>query len=611
MQDSYDYKYLLSTASGLLWQRMGAVRRAGVAVPLFSLYSSKSMGIGDLFDLKLLVDWCEACAMSIIQLLPMNDVGFTFRPYDAQSTFALDPVYLALGELIDVDLTAFKDDFNAVKQKFSFKNRDRVDYGIKSAKLKILWKIFKTVVNKNCPDFETYIQHNSYWLDDYALFKVIKEKNNEMSWEGWSEGLKHRNPETISVLKAEYREDVRFHQWLQWQLFSQFRIIKDYARKKNVFLFGDLPFLVSRDSADVWSHQDYFKLDLASGAPADMLYSKGQRWGMPPYNWHNIANHSYDYLKEKLKYAQNFYDLYRIDHVVGIFRVWTISLSEPLEHDGLNGVFDPPQEELWEQHGRNILSIMVDNADMLACAEDLGTVPDCCFRVLEELGIPGIDIQRWMRDWKGNFDFKNVKDYRKNSLAVIATHDMSNLCAWWKYEAATIDKGLFERKCAQRGIAFETIKDKLFNIKKSFHGRLRWKKSIDSVTKLLEILELDAASADDFVHLYRESFDEKEKFLNFLQVKKGSMESNYPLDFIKKALYASSQSASIFNIQLIFDWLFLGLPFTQDPWSLRINYPGTMSDENWSQILPLPLENMLTLPLNNDIKKINKSTQRC
>lgn len=605
-----DYKDLLSTLSGRQWQRIGISRRAGVAVPLFAVYSSESLGIGDLFDLVYLIDWCVSGGMSIVQLLPMNDAGFNFRPYDAQSMFALDPMYLTLRKLIDVDIKLFKDELDRLREKFPI-NRARVNYEVKSAKLDVLWKMFKTVCPEKNKDFESFISRSSYWLTDYALFKVIKEKNNEMAWEGWSEDLKHRDNETLSVFKETYRENILFHQWLQWQLFEQFKIVKKYAREKGVLLFGDLPFLVSRDSADVWSRQDFFKLDLASGAPPDMLFSKGQRWGMPPYNWDNIAKQNYDYLVEKLKYAQNFYDLYRIDHVVGIFRVWTIRLSEPLENAGFNGVFDPPEENLWEQHGRNLLTIMVKNTDMLACAEDLGTVPDCSFKVLDELGIPGIDVQRWMRNWKSNFDFKDSQEYRKNAITTISTHDMSNLRAWWKFEAGTVDKDLFERKCRERNIDFEALKHKIFDLEDSFFGRLRWKKDIDTVGKMLVILGLEEASANDFVDLYKESFDEKEKFLRFLAISKKIKTEDYPDLFIRRALEKAGQSRSIFSIQIIYDWLFLGSLFKkEDPVELRVNFPGTMSDQNWSQVLPVSLEKMIELDMNNEIRQINSIVAR-
>lgn len=609
-KENPDYHYLLSTASGDKWKSLGLKRRSGVAVPLFSVYSSRSIGIGDLFDLKILIDWCRSCGMSIVQLLPMNDVGFNFRPYDAQSMFALDPVFLNLEGLARVDEALFKNDLQNLKRHFPIVAGTRVNYGVKSAKLDLLWKMFNSVLNHLDSEFESFVHSNRYWLDDYALFKVIKEKNNEMAWEGWSEDLKHRNPETIAAFKETYRENILFHQWLQWQLFQQFKNVKDYAGKKGVFILGDLPFLVSRDSADVWSHQDYFKLDLASGAPPDMLYSKGQRWGMPPYRWEQIAAHQYDYVVEKLKYAQNFYDLYRVDHVVGIFRVWTIALSEPLENDGLNGIFDPCDEYLWEEHGRCLLTLMVGNTDMLACAEDLGTVPDCSFKVLEELGIPGIDVQRWMRRWKTNFDFKGPQTYRKNALTTISTHDMSNLCAWWKYEAGTIDQGLFQRKCVERNISFESVKDELFDLKNSHHGRLRWKKDLDSIEKFLKIIGLEESAAGDFIHLYQESYDEREKFLSFLGMKKSGTATDYPRAFIKKALERAAQSESIFNIQLIYDWLSLGDLFKCDPWDLRINFPGTMNEENWSQLLPISLEEMLDLSFNNDIKNINSASGR-
>ncbi|HAJ56624.1 MAG TPA: 4-alpha-glucanotransferase [Candidatus Omnitrophica bacterium] len=608
MQHTYDYSQFLQTISKDQWKRIEAKRRSGIAAPLFSLYSSASIGIGGLADIKLLVDWCNKTGMSIIQLLPMNDVGFNFRPYDAQSTFALDPMYLSIEALKNVDLKLFKNDIKKLRKEFTA-GQKRVDYRVKAAKLQLLWKIFDSGVLGSGPVPEEFISQNSFWLEDYCLFKVIKEKNNEMSWEGWSEDLKHKKEETLCAFKEEYSENIQFHKWLQWQLYEQFKKAKGYAADHGVIFMGDLPFLVSRDSADVWAHQDYFKLDLASGAPPDMLYSKGQRWGMPPYNWEKIGTNNFDYLIQKLKYAQNFYDLYRIDHVVGIFRVWTIALSEPLEHGGLNGCFDPKDEALWEEHGRRLLSIMIENSNMLACAEDLGVVPPCSYKVLKSLGIPGIDIQRWMREWDKSYDFKDPADYRINSLATITTHDMSSLCAWWDYEAGTVDEELFWRKCVEKNIPFDDKKDSLFDLKNSRHGRLRWKESISDVKVLLDRLGSDETTAKGIVDLYKGSFDEKKKFIEFLGLEHASGDT-YPSLLIKQALEKASESASIFSVQLLHDWLSLDSLFDFDPWELRINFPGTLSEKNWTLVLPISLEDMLELPINEVIKKINHDSGR-
>ena len=563
MTSETDYDSLLTALSKKQWERIGIKRRAGVAVALFSLYSSKSVGIGEIPDLKLLIDWCELTGMGLIQLLPMNDVGFNFRPYDAQSMFALDPMYLSLRELEGIDHKPFKE-IKKLQELFPT-GTQRVNYETKSAKLALLWKIFNSADVTKIPAFKTFIKENTFWLNNYALFKVIKEKNNERSWEEWDETLKNRNKETLLFFQKDNSDVLTFQKWLQWQLFEQFNKIKKYAEKKNVFLIGDLPFLVSRDSADVWAHQDYFKLGLSSGAPPDMLYSHGQRWGMPPYNWERLAEADYDYIKTKLRYAQNFYDLYRLDHVVGIFRVWTIPVTDPMENNGLYGTFDPQDPDHWEKHGRRLLSMMIESTTMLACAEDLGTIPDCSYKVLKELGIPGIDIQRWIRHWDTTFDFKDPADYRKIASATIATHDMSGLCGWWKFEAGTVDEDLFRRKCYEKDIPFDALKDKLFDLSDSFYARLRWRKDITDVNTLLGILERNESTVKDLVDLYRGSYDEKDKFLEFLGIHSSQAEGN-PSLFIKRALEKINQSASIFSVQLFFDYLSLDSLFDFDPW---------------------------------------------
>ena len=606
---NYSYKEFLSTPSRKQWERIGLNRRAGVAVPLFSVYSQNSIGIGEFTDLIFLIDWCRLAGMSIIQLLPMNDTGSDFRPYDARSTFALEPMYLAIPGLKAVDLNPFKEKIAKLREEFPA-GAGKVNYKIKEAKLSLLWEIFRAgsfIRSSEYPAyFERYVEENKFWLDDYAVFKVIKERNQEKGWEFWHSSLSERSFDALKMFARENAERIIFHKWLQWQLYEQFKVIKKYAESRKVLLMGDLPFLVARDSADVWAHQDYFKLDFSSGAPPDMYFAHGQRWGMPVYNWGNIAGNNYDYLKEKLKYAQNFYDLFRIDHVVGIFRVWSIPLSEPQESAGLNGVFDPADERLWEEHGRRILSVMLENTTMLPCAEDLGVVPLCSYKVLSELGILGIEVQRWSKYWENSYDFKAPGDYRKNSVSTVSTHDSSFLCAWWKFEAGSADEQLFKRKCREKGVSFEAVKDKLFDLNNSFYGRLRWKDSVRDAGVLLKALSLAENEAGDFIGIYRESFGEKDKFLEYLDGPDGSSLS----EINRKAFEKASAGASIFSIQLLPDILSVDCWNECDLWDFRINVPGTVSDKNWSLVMPLSLEDILALPMNNVIKNINTNTSR-
>ncbi|MBI3317511.1 MAG: 4-alpha-glucanotransferase [Candidatus Omnitrophica bacterium] len=606
------YQTFLSSPSAQAWKRFGLQKRSGVAAPLFSLYSKQSTGIGEIPDLKMLMNWCVSTGMSLIELLPMNDVGFDFRPYDAQSTFALEPMYLSLDQLPDVDLKPFKSKIDDLRRRFPA-GTPQVNYGIKKGKLNLLRQIFdRQKERKKKPQeksFSDFMNQNNFWLEDYSLFKVLKENLDQSGWESWPDEFRGRNPAALQAFKQSHGPDIEFQKWLQWQLFEQFRSVKQEANSKKIYLMGDLPFLVSRDSADVWSHQDYFKLHLSSGAPPDMYFASGQRWGMPPYNWPAIESHGYDYLIQKLKYAENFYDLFRIDHVVGVFRVWTIALTEPQESGGLHGVFDPPDEKVWEEHGRKILKVMVENTAMLPCAEDLGTVPPCSYRVLEEFGIPGMEIQRWAKDWGKTYDFTKPEAYRHNSVAMLSTHDSSSFNGWWEFEAGTVDAALFKRKCESRGITFEDTKNSLFDPEKSFHGRLRWREEIDSVQKLVMILKRPEHEIADLIDLYLGSWHEKNKFWKFLELP-GPFKEKSSLQLVKKALLKASQTASIFSVQLLQDWLSLDPSFAVDSWQFRINVPGSMDERNWSARIPKSLEEMKKLSINHEIRTINTQANR-
>lgn len=600
------YAVFLEKATRKQWHRLGARRRSGVATPLFSLYSAQSTGIGEIPDLKLLADWCRKTGLSIIQLLPLNDVGFDFRPYDAASTFALDPMYLSLEDLEEVDRRDFSEQVKELRCRFPTTGQLNIDYGIKKAKLDLLWEVF-CKRKKDPPGLKRFEEANAGWLEGYALYQVIKENNQQRAWEEWDPTLRFRDAGAIREIREKNRGRVLFFKWLQWQLFEQFRKVKEYVNAQGVWLMGDLPFLVSRDSADVWAYQDYFKLDLSAGAPPDMYFAKGQRWGMPPYNWSAIARDGYDYLIQKLRYAENFYDLFRIDHVVGVFRVWTVPISDDPANAGLHGSFDPPEESEWEAHGRRILSVMIENSNMLPCGEDLGTVPPCSYTVLADYGIPGMDVQRWTRDWGNTYDFLSPSKYRLNSIAVISTHDMSSLRGWWAHEAGTVDGLLFQMKCESRRIDFEAIKDRLFDRERSCYGRLRWKQGICR-EDLLRALGRPEEEVSDFVALYLGSVDEKERFCRYVGLELAETERISPA-VARAALCKVHETASVFSIQLLQDWLSLA-PLNTDPWTYRINIPGTKNGKNWTLRMPYPLEGLMDLSINDEMVRINQETER-
>lgn len=604
---------LLKTPSKEKWLRIGAKKRSGILIGLFSVYSKKSIGIADFNDLKLLIDFCRITGNSILQLLPMNEVGATNCPYDSISSFALEPQYLCLEQ---IDFSAdnsggkklFNSKINDLKKQFPV-GENRVNYQIKQAKLDLLWDFFSKGDFINEKNLEEFISDNNYWIIDFALYKVLKKYHKGKAWYDWAGEFKSKEKTALDSFKKTYQKEILFEIWLQYNCYKQFRLAKDYASSKNILLKGDLPVLVSRDSADVWKRNDFFKLEFAAGAPPDMYEASGQRWGMPTYNWENIAKDNFRYLKEKLKYAENFYDILRIDHVVGLFRIWSIPYNEPEETKGLNGFFDPKDESLWEEHGRNILTTIVNNTSMLICAEDLGVIPAACPKIMDELGICGNDVSRWTKDWQTIHDFLEPNQYRSLAVSMLSTHDTTNFSAWYEFEAGTVDEKLFIRKCKGRGINFDDVKSKLFNLKLSKYGRLRWLDEINSVDLLLWNLGKPKNELFDFIDLYENTYKEKEKFIKKIGLS-GKIRENCDYEIVEKALSFVLNSNSIFSIQLLVDWFYLSDIFKGDPYYYRINTPGTISNNNWSLVLPLPLEEVIKHKVSKTINKLIKQTSR-
>ncbi|MDD5653169.1 MAG: 4-alpha-glucanotransferase [Candidatus Omnitrophica bacterium] len=584
-------------------------KRSGILIALFSIYSHQSEGIGDLTDLKTVIDWCASTGNSILQLLPMNETGASFCPYDALSSFALEPLYLSFHELPFEKNSSVESRIARLKNNYP-PEKIFLDYEIRYEKLQVLWEIFVQWDRYDSLELKRFRKDNSYWLEDFSLYKVLKKYHAGLPWYDWKVQYRNREKLALENFHIEHEKEITFECWLQWQLFRQFEGVKKYARQKNILLKGDLPILVARDSADVWAHPEFFKLDFAAGAPPDMYCAKGQRWGASTYNWESIARQDYQYLKEKLKFAQNFYDILRIDHVVGLFRIWSIPYREPFENKGLNGSFDPRDESLWREHGRRILKVMQDSTAMQLCAEDLGVIPKACTETLQELGIPGNDVQRWVKDWSVRHDFLAPQEFRELSVAVLSTHDTTNWPAWWENEAGTVDEDLFLRKCNERGIDFVRVKSELFDASCSCHGRLRWLEEIDSVDKLVWILRKKKEEVGDFIDLYLNSYREKEKLWECLGLN-GTMREKCDTEIVAAALRIVLNSRSLFCINTIFDWLYLTNVLPGDPYQYRINTPGTISAKNWSLRLPIPLEDLLKHKVTKEIRKMAAESGRC
>lgn len=404
------------------WQSIEKKAHHGICVPLFSLRTKKSCGIGEFLDLIALIDGCKALRFDCIQLLPLNDTGEDPSPYNPLSSCALNPIYLSLKELPDPqELAADLALFEPLTQM------PRVAYGqVKHQKLKWLFSYFLKHFSSHSqlPSYQQFIQQNKSWLTPYTAFKALKDEYGNKQWTDWPTTYRHFDPSWTT----EFQTAIDFHTFLQFHCFQQMHQVRIHAEQKKVFLIGDMPILLSPDSADVWAHPELFQMDLAAGAPPDAYNAQGQKWGFPLFQWQAHRKTHFAWWKERLHALESFYHLYRIDHVVGFFRIWAIPKGKP----ATEGHFVPADPALWLSQGKELLSMMLTHCSLLPLAEDLGTIPKELYPLLKELQICGTKVLRWQRRWETDKSYLPYAEYEPFSLTSVSTADSSTLSGWWQ-----------------------------------------------------------------------------------------------------------------------------------------------------------------------------------
>jgi 4-alpha-glucanotransferase len=307
----------------------------GVAVPVFSLRSPQSCGVGEFADLVDLGRWCARVGIEIIQILPVNDTGADSSPYSLTSAFALHPLYLRL-EAIE-GASDFREQIEAFRACHNLASR--VDYPtVLAFKTSMLQAIYGRYQRAICADEDLlrWIRHNP-WVRSYAVFCVLQQTYGQQSWQAWPDW---QNP-TASEIESffdTHADETTFYAWVQWQLEQQLHAAAVALDGMAISLKGDLPVLINRESADVWAQRPYFDLSVTAGAPPDMFSPLGQNWCFPVYAWEAHRQDNFRWWRARLAQAGKFFHAFRIDHVLGFFRIWQIPLDEL---SGLMGHFAP------------------------------------------------------------------------------------------------------------------------------------------------------------------------------------------------------------------------------------------------------------------------------
>jgi 4-alpha-glucanotransferase len=444
---------------------------AGVSIPVFSLRSRNSFGIGDFGDLLQLIDWVKITGQKIIQILPINDTTQTRTwqdsyPYNAISIYALHPLYLHLntmGELKDPKRRTFYQ-----RQQEKLNALPVVDY---EAVDRIKWQFFRELFQQESERellsqaFTNFFRENQEWLLPYAA----------------------------CCCRRDHCPTPEFYYYIQFHANRQMIQVRNYARQQGIILKGDIPIGINRDGVEALTEPDYFNRNFQAGAPPDAFSADGQNWGFPTYNWQAMEADKYQWWKKRFRKMADYFDAYRIDHILGFFRIWQIPTGQS---SGLSGYFYPAlplsindienaglrfdrvkdlliedatqaqhyhprivvesmtawqqlsdsekqafnqlhndyfyhrNNEFWKHQALAHLTPLVNATGMLACGEDLGMIPPSVPEVMRQLQILSLEIERMPKSWDS--EFTDLQRIPYLSVCTTSTHDMTTLRGWWK-----------------------------------------------------------------------------------------------------------------------------------------------------------------------------------
>jgi 4-alpha-glucanotransferase len=436
-----------------------AHRLAGVTVPLFALRTADSWGIGEIGDLPAFGAWMREAGIRLVQLLPLGEIaGGETSPYAALTAFGIDPMYISLGLVPDLgnDVAAAVGRARVASRSagsdsaYALLARAResrqVDYGavrsLKQQALRVAFGRFYEgevlAATPRAASLRAFAQHNETWLPDYALYRALKDAHAGVAWWDFSEALRDRRPKALAEARVAHAREIQFYTYLQWLAHTQWYDARARLRAIGVEIMGDLPFMVGKDSADVWANQGEFRDDAAVGVPPDAFDEDGQDWGLPPYDWRVMRANDFAWLRRRCRYTASLYDRFRIDHLVGFYRTYMRPLDKRVTAEGklAPGAFDPADEEQQLAHGEAVISAMIEAAregGASIVGEDLGVIPPFVRVSLPKLGLPGYKVIIWEKDpVDGEEVFRDPARFAPLSVACYGTHDTAPMAAWWE-----------------------------------------------------------------------------------------------------------------------------------------------------------------------------------
>ena len=419
-------------------------RQSGLGVPLFSLVSRQSWGIGEFPDLAMFSRWAAEAGQSLLQILPVNEMPPGERsPYSAMTAMALDPIYISLPECADFaalggELALDHADLTVLA---AVRESPRIRYE-QVRQLKQRWlrrgfdRFLRMEVARGTPRakrFDAFVESEASWLDEYAVFRSLHALHDALPWQHWPEPLARAEPAAVQQARTALHGEITYRKYLQWIAAGQWAEAKRLAWPTRIF--GDLPFMISTDSPDVWARQNEFRFDATIGVPPDAFSETGQDWGLPPWRWEVMAANDFTWMRARARRHAAIYDGFRIDHLVGLYRTYIRPIDKTVP-----AFFEPADEAAQIALGERLIGILSGDVEAglqtrlaskpTLIAEDLGVIPPFVRASMARLDLPGLKVLRWERLWdQPDQPLIEPREFPECSVATTGTHDVEPLAA--------------------------------------------------------------------------------------------------------------------------------------------------------------------------------------
>ena len=400
------------------------MRTSGILMPVFSLPSKYGIGCFSK-EAYQFVDFLKESGQKNWQVLPLGQTSYGDSPYQSFSSFAGNPYFIDLEQLVEQQLLT-----KAECDSFDFgKNPESIDYAkLYQNRYKILRMACDRFLKQPSDDFFDFCQENDWWLGNYALFMVIKNMHKGASWLQWEEKYKRRDFAALDQVWHGQHDEIQFYQFQQYLFFCQWKKLHAYAAQAGIQIIGDIPIYVALDSADAWAEPQLFQFDeelkpaAVAGCPPDAFSATGQLWGNPLYDWSYHKKTGYAWWIRRIAQCLNLYDCIRIDHFRGFDEYYSIPAGdETAEH----GHWEPGP-------GMDLMHVLKDAlGDVNVIAEDLGFLTDGVRRLLHDSGFPGMKVIQFAFDSREESDYL-PHNYEKNCVVYTGTHDNDTVMGWMK-----------------------------------------------------------------------------------------------------------------------------------------------------------------------------------